>query len=169
MPALDYTVAHQGLTLRLLGIIRSGWTARAGKPPYFRGICLLSWKGAKTRVDLSLTCPSGTGLAAVEAMSWRADDLGTATTCELTRGQLTLQVPLLCRDEAESIILNPGFVSEGISKLCFRRSVQPATALAMRWNASIIMDFDSARPDPVSWERGSGMASAGLPSLGKRR
>jgi hypothetical protein len=102
-------------------------------------------------------------------MSWRADDPAAATTCALTGGQLTLEVPLLCRDDTQKVILNPGFVPEGISKLCYKRSVQPAAAREMRWNASIYMDFDSGSPDPVGWEKGSGMASAGLPSLGKRR
>jgi len=87
MPALDYAFAHRGLILRLVGKIRSGWTTQAGRAPYFRGICTLSWKGAETRVDLSLTCPTGTTLATVESMSWRADDPAAATKCALTGGR----------------------------------------------------------------------------------
>jgi hypothetical protein len=173
--ALDYTFGSGGVLLRLRGQLRAGWNDRGPRGPFFRGVCTFDWKGVDCRAEVSLYPAHGDEedtLRMLECREWRYREERSSISWLLMEGVLSVEVPLYVGAEAQAS-LNPSIEWQGPGRATLRHSRGGGTGkfggLSWRADLAVFMTFDQRSSKPVEWEKGSGMASAGLPTLGKRR
>jgi hypothetical protein len=165
MSALDYFFFDQGNGLRLKGQCRSGWT-KGQFGSYYQGICTFDWRaGMKCRADLKL---NGASLEGIEAMDVAVKGDGAMVSWQLADGFITVDLPILITKP--EVALHPSWRSTGYQKATItHQAYASAGTQLISLKLAVFLKWDVDRPEVVAWAKGSGMASAGLPSLGKHK
>jgi hypothetical protein len=166
MTALDYGFFSNGYGLRLRGQCRSGWT-KGSFGSYYHGVCTFDWKlGMRCRAELKLN--AGPSLEDVEAMEISVRDDAAFVEWRLADGFLTVTLPIVITQP--ELRFHPSLRSTGYQKATITHdSFSHSDTQHVKLNLVIFLKWDVDRPEIVAWAKGTGMASWGLPSLGKRR
>lgn len=163
--ALDYTFPSQNV-VRLVGTLFKGWkSSRYGQ--FFLGVCTFDWRGgSRFRAEMRYY-PSdrATTLEQLEEVEWLCDGADDQTRWRCDSGKLRVDVPILLSTGAASPLLEDTGLHEGRMAQTVYVNQGPGRGHA---EVKLLLTFDRDRREWVEWIR-SGMASAGLPSLGKRR
>ena len=164
MSALDYTCKANGNTIVLKGQLRSGWTD-GPHGHYFNGVCEFDWRfGTHCRAQVRLSPRSS--LDALEELQWESNDAENHIQWSLRGGFIKVEVAFLFLDSNGQMQASPRLCGTGFKKGRIEHTVHGP---AFKANVNIFMNFDREKPNLVAWDREASGASAGLPSLGKRR
>jgi hypothetical protein len=169
MGALDYEFRKQGDVVRLKALLRRGWSD-GPYGHYYLGVCTFDWRfGIAGRAEVRLSPFGGCTLETLETLELEtADDAGVQW--HLAEGLFQVDVCILSRDTQGNLYWNSLATETGVAKVRMQQSQVFSTDRAQfKGDVRIFFNLDRDRRDVISWSRGSGMASAGLPSLGKRR
>lgn len=169
MSALDYRFLGSGFSLRLTGRCRSGWTeGQFGQ--FYRGVCTFDWKfGHRCRAQVSAYPQNNRcTLDVVETLTWSARDESACVNWSLADGVVVVELPIVITEPVFQ--LNPTWRSTGHCKATISHTSRTTIGgHPVKFDLVIFIKWDADHPDIVAWAKGTGMASAGLPSLGKRR
>lgn len=162
MAPLDYEFSSDGRILRLWATLASGWDR--GR---FVGQCAFDWKdGASCRAQVRLAASSGCGLPQAEALQWAIDRSAIGVQWSVERGVIRTAVAMLFGDRSS---MSPLYRKTGSAKACIEHNeLVEIEGGYFTAELQIFFNFDRDRPDLIAWQPSGGMASGGLPSLGKK-
>ena len=171
-PALDHHFGSDPNIVRLTAHLRRGWrTGRFG--PYFDGTSTFDWRFGyrcrAARLRASATPGTPSHLEFVEQIACEQHHARGGLSWRVADGVLTAQIPLFVKGDRE-VTVSPLLTGAGFQRLVLRHvEYLGGTGRLLRVDQTLWLDLDHNRRPLVDWQPGSGMPSAGLPSLGKRR
>ncbi len=160
---MDYSFKNHGI-VRFNDSLFSGWRV-AAKTACYIGESRFDWLGARAWASVRLfPSPNNRRLIEPPAWEWVGGDCGTQW--EIRDGVVRVQVTVLPDRDSEPAL---PFAECGYRRFkAFWSNGFPSSAGWCRLQLHFHLDFGGDPPNPVWWHR-SDFASAGLPSLGKRR